>query len=58
MQTKKIPEVDAIFDYVHNINSLADSTPGLLRLSMELQIGCEQYFLRRHLSLQELYEST
>lgn len=32
---KKIPEVDVIFDYLHNINDIADSTPGILRLSMD-----------------------
>ena len=24
-----------IFEYVHNINALADATPGVLRLSMD-----------------------
>jgi len=32
---KKIPEVNMIFEYVHNINALADATPGVLRLSMD-----------------------
>ena len=32
---KKIPETNEIFDYVHNINRLADSVPGVLRLSMD-----------------------
>jgi hypothetical protein len=27
--------VNLIFDYVHNINEIADSTPGVIRLSMD-----------------------
>lgn len=32
---KKIPEVNLIFEYVHNINEIADLTPGIIRLSMD-----------------------
>ena len=32
---KKIPEVNQIFEHVHNINKIADSTPGVVRLSMD-----------------------
>ncbi len=32
---RKIPEVNMIFEYVHNINALADATPGVLRFSMD-----------------------
>jgi hypothetical protein len=32
---KKIPEVNLIFEYVHIINEIADSTPGIIRLSMD-----------------------
>ena len=32
---KKIPETDAIFDYVRQINHAADTTDGILRVSMD-----------------------